>query len=445
MFLRIILAATLLCLLGCSDFIHPVKSTPEPESEYAFNYWLLQKVFLYEERLADLPKDGDSDSIQQQLYSFLKDPYTSYTPPAKSEERSTIINTSKIIGGDVGMRYTVDLTLEHPIKIARVYPISPAGQAGVPRDGNILKVNDIDLTGEKAKATYDSVLSYTKNIDLVVAYKGDTTLFKLEKETVYAPTVFVDTLYEDSAKGYPGIIFVSIEGFKDSTANRKLGTFGELKSYLDSTTSDKRVRVLDLRNNPGGLVKQSLKMADLFVSKGTMSTMRQRAINDNGESIYVQSHTDAKAGDIGESGKFIILTNGGTASAAEIFTAAVTETTDIPHAGVKTYGKGVGQTTYFTYAGGMATITNFEFLTPKGNSYHKKGIQPKFDCSGTITENCVAQVAYELYGVKSPAQDASLAKRALGVKEYSGSKSDEGAVIWADADFYLKAFEKSIH
>jgi hypothetical protein len=93
----------------------------------------------------------------------------------------------------------------------------------------------------------------------------------------------------------------------------------------------------------------------------------------------------------------------------------------------------------------MATITNFEFLTPKGNSYHKKGIQPKFDCSGTITENCVAQVAYELYGVKSPAQDASLAKRALGVKEYSGSKSDEGAVIWADTDFYLKAFEKSIH
>ena len=113
MFLRIILAAMLLCLLGCSDFIHPVKSTPEPESEYAFNYWLLQKVYLYEDRLADLPKDGDSDSIQQQLYSFLKDPYTTYTPPSKSEAVITQINTSLIVGGDIGMLYYTFNEIEH--------------------------------------------------------------------------------------------------------------------------------------------------------------------------------------------------------------------------------------------------------------------------------------------------------------------------------------------
>ena len=329
MFLRIILAATLLCLLGCSDFIHPVKSTPEP-TEYSFNYWLLQKMYLYEDELADLPPDGDSDSVKSQLYDHLKDPFTTYVPPIQSENKAIATNTSLVVGGDVGMRYSTDASLEHPIKISRVYPNSPASRADIPRYGIIISANGIDLSGnaKNAKDLYDSILSYSKNIDLLVAYKKDTTLYKLEKETIYSPTVFVDTLYNES--GAPGIIFVRIEGFKPTTADQKYGTYGELKAYLDSTTSDKRVRILDLRNNPGGHVHQCISMADIFASQGTLSTRRQRALNADGETEYTTSTSKAKAGDPGESGKYIILGNGGSASCAEIFIAAVTETTDIP-------------------------------------------------------------------------------------------------------------------
>ena len=432
---------TLVLLTGCSDFIHPVKSTPEP-TEYSFNYWLLQNIYLYEEELPNLPEEGDSVQV---LYQTLQDRFTTYTPPAKSDARATQTNTSLVIGGDVGMRYYNITDVDYPIFVSRVYPKSPAGRAGIPRYGNILSVNGIELKGGNAKAIYDSVLTFNKNINLLIAYNSDTTLFKLQKEEVYAPTVFVDTLYEDSAKGFPGIIFVTIEGFKPTTADQKKGTYGELKAYLDSTATDKRVRVLDLRGNPGGHVNQCLDMADLFVSEGTLSTRRSRTLTADGNSATITDIRKAKSGDPGESGKFLIIANQGSASCAEIFIAAVTETTNIPFVGRTTYGKGIGQTNFWTYAHGLATITDIEFLTPKGNSYHGKGIVPKYTCENIIGNNCAAQMANKIYGVKIPIQDEALAKRAPELTETSITEYDGGAIEWANSDIYLKAFQRSEH
>ena len=432
---------TLVLLTGCSDFIHPVKSTPEP-TEYSFNYWLLQKVYLYEDELPNLPEEGDSVQI---LYRTLKDRFTYYTPPAQSEEKATQTNTSLVIGGDVGMRYYNITNVEYPIFISRVYPKSPAGKAHVPRYGNILNVNGIELKGGNAKATYDSVMTYNKNINILVTYKGDTTLFKLQKEEVYAPTVFVDTSFNDSAKGYPGIIFITIEGFKPTTADQDSGSYGELKAYLDSTKADKRVRVLDLRGNPGGHVNQCLAMADLFVSEGTLSTRHMRLLGPDGDTQKYTLTVKAKSGDAGENGKYIIIGNQGSASCAEIFIAAVTETTDIPFIGRTTYGKGVGQTNYDTYAGGIATITDLEFLTPKGNSYHGKGIVPKYICENIISDNCAAQYANKLYGVKIPKQDEALAKHASELTENTVEGFEGGAIEWADSELYLNAFKHLEH
>ena len=439
--MSVLIPILLLFLAACSDFIHPVKSTPEP-TEYSFNYWLLQKVYLYEDELPNLPEKGDSVQV---LYKSLKDRFTYYTPPAQSEEKATHTNTSLVIGGDVGMRYYNITNVEYPIFISRVYPKSPAGKAGIPRYGNILNVNGIELKGEYAKATYDSVLSLNKDINLLISYKGDTTLFKLQKEEVYAPTVFVDTSFNDSAKGYPGIIFITIEGFKPTTADQDSGSYGELKAYLDSTKADKRVRVLDLRGNPGGHVNQCLAMADLFVSEGTLSTRHMRLLGPDGDTQKYTLTVKAKSGDAGENGKYIIIGNQGSASCAEIFIAAVTETTDIPFIGRTTYGKGVGQTNYDTYAGGIATITDLEFLTPKGNSYHGKGIVPKYICENIISDNCAAQYANKLYGVKIPKQDEALAKHASELTENTVEGFEGGAIEWADSEFYLNAFKHLEH
>lgn len=378
---------------GCSDLSHPVESTPTP-SEYEYNYWLLKKTYLFEDELKDLDSDGDS---VQALYKVLKDPYTRYVAPSNSESVNITLNTS-IVQGDVGLEYFLDAKATHPLFIYRVYQESPAGRAGVPRYGNIIEINGVDLimNGPYASAmsvynTYDSVLTYNKEINLTVVHNLDTLHFSMIKEDVYAPTIFIDTV--------SGVTVISITGFKNTTIDKNKGTYGELKAYLDSTSNEKNPRVLNLLDNPGGHVSQCIQMADLFVSKGPLSTRSWRAFNAYGEALWRDTTLFAKAGDAGENRPFVLLVNKNSASCAEIFAAAVTEGADIPVVGETSFGKGIGQSTWQTIDKGIAIITNLEFLTPKGNSYHKKGIVPDYTCdSNNVSMQCGAEWAKKIFG-----------------------------------------------
>jgi len=402
-------------LTACSDFLEPVKSTPEP-TEYSYNYWLLQRTYLFEDELPQLDENGDSIS---ELYSKLSDRFTRYVPPSKSEETTTHINTS-IVPGDVGMEYSLIPEAEHPLIISRVYAESPAGRAKVPRYGNILSVNGVEITGDEAYATYDSVLTYSKDISMAVAYLGDTTLYEMTKEDVYAPTVFVDTLNET--------IIITITGFKLNTVDKENGTLGELKAYLDSTQSYLQPRLIDLRNNPGGHVSLCTAMADLFIESGNISTRSWRAFAPDGEPTHRTETEVAQSGDAGEKGKFVALVNKNSASCAEIFAAAIQEGAGIPIAGTATYGKGIGQSTWKTPAGGLAIITNLEFLTPKGNSYHKIGISPDYTCE-SATFQCGFDAIQKFHGKKSKKSVGSL----LEAKKFIRQKAvTEGALMPGD-------------
>ena len=385
--------SSLVLLTACSDFFHPVESTPEP-TEYSYNYWLLQRTYLYEDELPQLDENGDS---VQELYSKLSDPFTRYVPPSKSEAAITQINTS-IVPGDVGMEYETFPQKEYPLVIYRVYPNGPAGRAGIKRYGNILDANGVDIVGENALGVYDSVLTYSKEITLTVAYATDTVSYNLTKEDIYAPTVFIDTLN--------GIPVITITHFKLNTADQKNGSYGELKAYLDSTQNTTEPRLIDLRNNPGGHVSHCIAMADLFIKEGIISTRTSRDLSVEGKTIYRKKSEKAKSGDSGEKGKFVLLVNKGSASCSEIFAAALQEGANIPVAGVTTYGKGIGQSTWKTMDGGLAIITNWEFLTPKGNSYHKKGIIPDYPCeSATLT--CGIEAIQNYYGTKAYTKNIS--------------------------------------
>jgi len=374
-------------LTGCSDFFHPVDSTPAP-TEYTYNYWLLQRTYLFEDELPLLDENGSSVN---DLYAALSDPYTRYVPPAKSEDTKTHINTS-IVPGDVGMEYVAFPQSEHPLVIYRVYAESPAGRAGIPRYGNILNINGVEIVGDRAKATYDSVLAYNRNLSIMVAYQGDTATYNITKEDVYAPTVFIDTLND--------IEVITITSFKLNTVDRDSGTLGELRTYLNATRNTTAPRLIDLRNNPGGHVKHCTAMADLFIAKGILSTRSWRGLASDGSPTYNTASEMAEQGDAGEGKKFVALVNRNSASCAEIFAAALQEGAKIPIAGDTTYGKGIGQSTWNTMDGGLAIITNLEFLTPKGKSYHKKGVVPDYYCkSPSIT--CGLEAIQKYYGKKT--------------------------------------------
>lgn len=392
------LFASFIC--GCSDFLSPVESTPSP-TEYQFNYWLLQKTYLFEDELDKLDPDGDS---VQTLYENLDDPYTRYVPPSNSETAVTQLNTS-IIEGDIGLEYAVDVNVsEYPLTIYRVYPGSPASKANVPRYGTIKSINEIQILKISDYTLYDSVLTHSKEITLEIAYNGETKKYEMEKETIYAPTIFIDTLN--------GITFVTIKSFKLNTYDQENGTYGELKAYLDSTRNEKGVRVLDLRNNPGGHVSQCVNMADLFVKEGPLSIKHWRTLDSDGSSIHKRDTVIAKSGDSGEKGKFVMLINGNSASCAEIFAAAISEQAPIPVLGSKSYGKGIGQTTWKTKDNGLAIITSLEFLTPKSNSYHKIGIIPQFPCENESVYDCIENASQEYFGM-SAINKKALSKKAL--------------------------------
>ena len=200
----------LIALTACSEFFEPVDSTPAP-TEYSYNYWLLQRTYLFEDELPLLDENGDS---VQELYSKLSDPFTRYVLPSKSEATITQINTS-VVPGDVGLECYLISERQYPVVIYRVYPNGPAGLAGVPKYGNILNVNGTEITGPRAQDLYDSVLRYSKDISMRVAFLDDTTLYEMSKEDVYAPTVFLDT-----AAG--NIPVITITGFKLTTADQNI-------------------------------------------------------------------------------------------------------------------------------------------------------------------------------------------------------------------------------
>lgn len=378
-------------LSACSDYFSPVKETGEP-TEYEYNYWLLQKTYLYADELDSIPESGDS---VQALYAKLADPYTRYTEPSKSQATIESRNTS-IITGDIGLEYYNYVGLEYPLRISQVYPNSPAMRAGVPKRGALISINGSDLGGGDALSTYKSIYSQNKEITLVVAYNGDTASYTMERENIYAPTVFIDTI--------SGYTVINIRGFKPQTLDSN-GTVGELFAYLDSTRSDTAIRILDLRNNPGGHVDQCVAAADMFVKAGTLSTQSWNTITTDGERVHKAETVYATAGHPGEDGRFVLLINSASASCAEIFAAAVTETTDIPTVGLTSFGKGIGQNTWNTPDGGLATITTLEFLTPSGSSYHKKGIVPDYPCEDGASVECAIRAAEKHFGTKKP--DAS--------------------------------------
>ena len=147
-------------------------------------------------------------------------------------------------------------------------------------------------------------------------------------------------------------------------------------------------------------------MADLFIEKGNISTRSWRSFAGDGKLLYNKLTVVAKSGDAGENKKFVALVNGGSASCAEIFAAALQEGAEIPIAGTLTYGKGIGQSTWKTMAGGLSLITNLEFLTPKGHSYHKKGIVPDYPCE-TASLQCGLDALESKYGKRATESDAS--------------------------------------
>jgi C-terminal peptidase prc len=356
---------------------NPVKETPALD-ERGYNEWILSRLYLYPE---DLPQAFTADSIQA-LYAALSDPYTRYIPPAKAPDAEQGMNTS-IIPGDIGVEIYLNAEAKYPLFLYRIYPDAPAGRAGVPRYSRLVSVNGTELSGDDAYNAYLKVMKANKEITLTVENEEGTQTFSLVKETVYAPTVFVDTL--------PQAVIITIREFTLTTSDHEKGTLGEFQKILEEADPNV-LKVIDIRNNPGGHISQCVNAADLLVERGILSIRFTNQMTPDGKKQIKKTVVNASAGGIGENGNFVLAINRYTASCGEIFATAIAENTSIPLIGETTYGKGIGQSVWKTPAGGDAVITGTQFLTPNGVNYHQQGIPPDIFCENASL-NCILNAA----------------------------------------------------
>jgi carboxyl-terminal processing protease len=241
---------------------------------------------------------------------------------------------------------------------------SPAAVAGLQVDDRVVAI-DGETTTEAGREKRDAGAWETRlrgasgtrvTISVVRAGWRDPRPFALVRAQVKQPTVRHDVVDK-------GIGYLAIARFSEATASDVLAALGKLRQRhaLD-------VLVLDLRNDPGGLVDQAIAVADQFLDAGTIVTIR-------GRKGTVETQV-AHRGGVAVTVPVIALVDQGTASAAEILVGALRDHGRAKVVGLPTFGKGTVQTFYDLDDGSGLKLTTARYYTPDGNSLESKGIIP---------------------------------------------------------------------
>jgi carboxyl-terminal processing protease len=168
----------------------------------------------------------------------------------------------------------------------------------------------------------------------------------------------------------------STSGVLDAVEKLKKEAGGKIKGYI-----------LDLRNNPGGLLDQAIAMSDAFLDKGEIVSVKARKSED------VQ-RWNAKPGDVANGLPIVILMNGGSASASEIVAGALQDHKRAIVLGTRSFGKGSVQTIMQVTGGGAIRLTTALYFTPSGRSIQKEGIKPDIEVEPAKIENIQARAGF---------------------------------------------------
>lgn len=290
------------------------------------------------------------------MVNALGDPFTEYMNASESQ------NLSDSISGSFGGIGTQVQKSGSNLKIMAPISGTPADKAG-------LKANDIieKINGKSTKnmSLSDAVTLMRGKVGTKVTItikRGDTTFTKtLTRAKIPVKTVEGKLSDEDNKIGY-----ITVSSFSENTASEFEKTVKSLRKK--GATSF----IIDVRNNPGGLMDQALKMSSMFVENG--KTILQVAGRDGKPTVYKASSELDNNFKVKE--KSIVLINGGSASAAEIFAAALKQSANVTLVGTKSYGKGTVQNTLPFKDKTELKLTIAKWLTPDGTWIHKKGIKP---------------------------------------------------------------------
>ncbi|WP_423363971.1 S41 family peptidase [Mycoplasma sp. P36-A1] len=277
------------------------------------------------------------------------DHYSQYIESDQSEEYFENMDSAYV---GIGIQYFT--AGQYPL-VTKVYPNSPASKAKIKVGDVIEKIDNKDISKMKSEDIKALVVGQAGT-------KVEITLKRSNKEIKVSPVrAELDTSVQYSVINKKG--YIKIDEFSKTTDV-------EVKKALDYLKAKNvKTLILDLRNNPGGYLDALERTADLFLKKDQVILKTKDKNNE-----ILEYKTTEKA--YYENDKILLLVNNNTASAAEAFTAAMNENLNIPIYGETTFGKGIMQN-FFEYSDkAYLKYTSAEWLTPKGNSINKKGIEP---------------------------------------------------------------------
>ena len=331
-----------------------VESTSEDKSNYENLKTFSEVLSLIESTYIE--KVSSEKLIEEAIHGLVKslDPHTSYMPPEVFEEMK--VQTSGKFGGlgiEVSMRDAV-LTVISPIEG------TPAFQAGVQAKDKIIKIEDdstLDMTlqdavsrlrGEIGSPVTITILRDGLKVPLVVKIVRDTIKVQSVKKKVYNNDI-----------GY-----IKIRSFAKTTSS----DLDKALAYLRNKNITKLV--LDVRNNPGGLLNQAVEVSDRFLGNENLIVYTKGRAEDQN----MRFTTHDKVEHVGY--PMIILVNGGSASASEIVAGALQDLGRAVILGTPTFGKGSVQTIIPLSDGSALRLTTARYYTPSGQVIQEKGIIP---------------------------------------------------------------------
>lgn len=316
----------------------------------------LNKIeYAYKTLNKDYYKKQDSDKLTKAaidgMVKELKDPYSEYL----TQEQTKSFNEG-VSGDFVGIGAEMQKKNDQ-IMVTSPMKGSPAERAGIRPKDVITKVNGKSIKGKALDEVVKEVRGKENTeVTLTVQRGSEEKDVKIKREKIHVKSV------EYQKKGDVGVI--TINKFQNDTS-------GELKdAVLKAHKDGLRKIVLDLRNNPGGLLDEAVKMSNIFIDKGKTVVKLEKG-NDT-ESIKTSNDALKEAKDMDVS----ILVNEGSASASEVFTGALKDYHKAKVYGSKTFGKGIVQTTREFDDGSLLKYTEMKWLTPDGHYIHGKGIKP---------------------------------------------------------------------
>ncbi len=352
----------------------------------------------------------DAELIEAAINGMLSslDPHSSYLNAKNFQEMQ--VQTRGSFGG-LGIEVTMEKGL---VKVITPIDDTPAYRAGVMPGDLITHLDQEPVFGltlteavERMRGPVDSTLEVTirrpsvdEPFDVVITravIKLQSVRWRAEGDTGY----------------------VRITNFSEATARDVKKAVAELKEELGDTLEG---YVLDLRNNPGGLLDQAVQVSDLFLERGEIVSTRGRSQGNI-------SRYNAKRGDISGGKPIIVLVNGGSASAAEIVAGALQDHNRAIVMGTTSFGKGSVQTVTPLQGHGALRMTTSRYYTPSGQSIQARGIDPDIS---------VAQAHIEEIDLGPRRTEASLPNRldseeAPDAEDGATRNEDEGEASSDDA------------